>query len=116
MKIVDKIAAVLLTLLGLTHSAFTFAYAHKGAGAINAAMFLGAGIAIVLGGVLNGVRIARPGDSLLRNVSLGANILMTIFCLAVLHAIGSGVSKAPQTVVVTTVVVIELIFSAVPRG
>ena len=115
MKIVDKIAMVLLTLLGVVHSSFTFAYAHKGAGAINAAWFLGAGIAFILGGVMNGVRIARPGDRLLRNASLAGNILLTVFCFAVLHAVGSGISKAPQVVLVISFVVLELIFSVVPR-
>jgi hypothetical protein len=115
MRIVDKICAALLTLLGVVHCSFTFAFAHKGNGATNAALFLGAGIAIIIAGMMNGVRLARAADALLRNVSLAANILLAVFCFAMIHAVGSGISKAPQVVVVTAFVVIELIFSAVPR-
>lgn len=115
MRTVDKIAAALLTLLGVVHCSFTFAYAHKGGGPVNAALFLGAGIAIIIAGMLNGVRLARAADALICNVSRASNILVALFCFAMIHAVGSGISKAPQVVLVTAFVVIELIFSVVPR-
>lgn len=116
MKLIDKIAAMLLAVLGLVHSSFTIVYAHQpNITPLDAAWFLGSGVAMISVGLLNGLRISRPGDALIRIASLMGNILALIFSLGALHALGPHIKEAPQAIAVTAVVVIELAFSAVPR-
>ena len=111
----DKCLCIALLLFALIHCYFTLAYTHKDGRAVNGALFLGFGVAMVLTAMMNGVRIARAGDAMLRKVSLVGNVLMLVAMLAMLHAIGSGIAKAPQAVVGAVLVGLELVFSAVPR-
>jgi hypothetical protein len=116
MRLIDKIAAFLLVALGLVHSSVVGVYVHgQHKDPADGAWFLGAGVAMIAVGLLNFVRVSRPGDSLIRVSSLIANIFAAIFCLAALHAFGAHLKEAPQAIVVAAVVVIELAFSAVPR-
>ncbi len=110
MKITDQIAAWLIVVLGVIHSAFTLrAYATFSMAAM---WFLGTGLLIILVGALNLLRIryaaVAPG---LRAVCLATNIVV----LAYAGAIASRLSlkQNPQAVVVLVLMLLELIFSIV---
>jgi hypothetical protein len=116
MKTVDKVAAVLLAVLGLIHSLLTGAYVHgQHKEPADGAWFLGSGVALIAVGLLNFVRASRPGDRLIRISCLLSNIFAVIFCVAVFHLLGSHIMEAPQAILVAALVVVELVFSAVPN-
>ncbi len=110
MKVIDQIAAWLIVVLGVIHSAYTLrAYASFNMAAM---WFLGTGLLIILVGAVNLLRIrsgsVAPG---LRAVCLTANVIV----LAYAGAIASRLSlkQNPQAVVVLVLMLLELIFSIV---
>lgn len=108
MKILDQVVGWALVILGATHCSFTaIVFKHFN---MNAAWFLGAGLALILLGALNLLRVryaaVAPG---LRSVCIAANAVMLLFVLAV-GAVFS-LRQNPQAVLGVVLVAAALLLS-----
>ena len=111
-RLVDRIFAWALLILGLVHCAFTpIAYARW---SIEAIWFLSAGLALIFAGMLNLLRIAynavAPGT---RAASLLANVLLLSLTVGIAGAV--TLRNNPQVIVAGVIVVVELFFSLLRR-
>ena len=110
MKIVDRIFACVLLLLGCIHCAVTFVV-HKTL-TIEAIWFVSGGLVLIFGALLNLVRLARPDDRLLARVSAFANLLLfALFGIATPWLLHSVLKQNPQVIVVAVAVAAEFGFS-----
>lgn len=110
MKMVDRAFAWLLLLLGCIHSAATF-IVHKTL-TLDAVWFVSGGLAMIFGGLLNMVRVARFEDRLVVRISLLANLLLfALFVIVVPWVLRNNIKQNPQVIVVGIAVVGELLFS-----
>lgn len=112
MRLIDRIFAWALLVLGLVHCAFTpIAYAQF---SINAIWFLGAGMAMVFAAMLNLLRISysavAPGTRL---AALIANVLLLSLSVGIAGAV--TLHNNPQVIVAGVIVLVELLFSLLRR-
>jgi uncharacterized membrane protein YbaN (DUF454 family) len=106
MKILDWICAVIVLALGVVHCVFTpFAYHSFSLAAL---WFLGTGLALIFGGMLNVLRL-HGGGSLTRTFSVIANACM--LAVALLFALKVSLAHNPQGIVLLVVLAGELLFS-----
>ncbi|HEY7403222.1 MAG TPA: hypothetical protein VIB39_06855 [Candidatus Angelobacter sp.] len=110
MKTVDRVFAWILLLLGCIHCAATFVV-HKTL-TLDAVWFISGGLVMILGALLNLVRIARTEDRLVVRVSLLANLLQfAVFVVVVPWVLRNDIRQNPQVIAVGVAVAAELFFS-----
>ena len=110
MKTTDRICAWIVLLLGCVHCAVTFVV-HK-TFTVEAIWFISGGLVLIFGALLNLVRIARPDDRLLAQVSALANLLLfALFGIAVPWLLHRDLKQNPQVIVVAIAIAVELGFS-----
>lgn len=110
MKLVDRIFAWALVVMGLVHCALTH-LVHP-AWTIDTIWFLCGGLAMIFAGMLNILRIAYAGVApATRIAALLANVLM----LSVTVGLGSllPLRSNPQVGIVGILLLVELVFSAI---
>jgi len=108
MKILDKIAAWLLLLMGLIHAGVTFRI-YKTFD-LNAAWFFSTAIAIWLTAALNLLRIRYGGLApALRWITLIANLLLLALDVAI--AIAAPLRSNPQVSVLAVLLALGIVFS-----
>ena len=111
MKILDWICAVVVLALGVVHCVFTpFAYPSFSVAAL---WFLGAGLALIFGGMLNVLRLQGASSPLARTFSAMANAGMLAFAL--LFAAQVSLARNPQGIVLIVVLTGEFLFSLLQR-
>lgn len=109
MKTVDKIFAWILLVMGIIHCGATFiARPHFG---YDSAWFFTAGIAFIAAGLLNLIRTQSGKSGLPRFGSTAVNVLLTLVCVALVLLRGLSTFHAPQVIIVTVAILVELIFS-----
>ena len=110
MKIFDRIVAILILLLGATHSAFSpvFHGHYDDAGM----WFLSGGLMMAFLGLMNLVRTASPGAAA-RWAALAANVLGLVFVLALVPLF--PLRQNPQVAVFIVLVVAATIMSITRR-
>lgn len=107
MKIVDRIAAWLIVLLGGIHGAFTLkAYP---AFTLPAMWFLGTGLLLMLVGAVNLLRIRSVGERGLGAVCLATNVVMLAFTGAIASRL--SLKENPQAAIIVVLLLVEMIFS-----
>jgi intracellular septation protein A len=110
MKIIDRILAWILLVLGCVHCFVTF-LVHK-TFTVEAIWFLSGGLVLIFGALLNLVRIARPSDGLLARASALANLLLfALFGIATPWLLHRHLQQNPQVIAVAIAVAGELGFS-----
>lgn len=110
MKMIDRILAWLLLLLGCLHCAVSFVV-HK-VFTVEAIWFVSGGLVLIFGALLNLVRIARPDDRLLARASALANLLLfALFGIAMVWLLRGDLKHNPQVIVVAIAVAAEFGFS-----
>jgi Ca2+/Na+ antiporter len=110
MKIVDRVFAWILLVLGCIHCAATFAV-HK-ALTLDAVWFFSGGLVMILGALLNLLRAARPEDGLVVRISLLANLLLfALFVIVVPWVLRNDIRQNPQVIAVGVTVAAEFFFS-----
>ncbi|HKD79789.1 MAG TPA: hypothetical protein VKH81_08860 [Candidatus Angelobacter sp.] len=110
MKILDRIFAWLLLLLGCIHCVAAF-LVHKTL-TLDVIWFVSGGLAQIFGALLNLVRAARPEDRLVVRVSLLANLLLfAVFAIAVPWLLRNDIRQNPQVIALGVAVAAELFFS-----
>ena len=110
MKTTDRIFAWIVLLLGCVHCAVTFVV-HK-TFTVEAIWFISGGLVLIFGALLNLVRIARPDDRLLAQVSALANLLLfAFFGIAMIWLLRGDLKQNPQVIVVAIAIAVELGFS-----
>jgi hypothetical protein len=109
LKTVDKIFAWILVVMGCIHCGGTFiARPHF---SIDGVWFFTGGIALIASGLLNLIRIQSGKGGLPRISSITINVLMALACLAIVWLRGLSSFHAPQLIIVTIAVMVEVIFS-----
>ncbi len=107
MKIVDRVAAWLILLLGGIHSAFTLkAYP---AFTLSAMWFLGTGLLLILVGAVNLLRIRSVGVRGLGAVCLATNVVMLAFTGAIASRL--SLKENPQAAITVVLLLVEMICS-----
>ena len=110
MRKLDLVFAWLLVLLGCVHGAGTF-IVHKSF-TIEAVWFFSGGLVMIMGALLNFLRIARPEDRMTAGICLLANVLLFgVFVVAVPWTLWNDLKQNPQVFVVAIGVVVELVFA-----
>jgi hypothetical protein len=110
MKMIDRIFAWIVLLLGCTHCAVTFVV-HK-VFTVEAIWFVSGGLVLIFGALLNLVRIARPDDRLLARISALATLLLfALFGIAMTWLVHRDLKQNPQVIVVAIAIAAELGFS-----
>jgi intracellular septation protein A len=110
MKMIDRILAWVLLVLGCVHCAVTFVV-HK-TFTVEAIWFLSGGLVLIFGALLNLVRIARPDDRLLARAGALANLLLfALFGIATPWLLHRDLKQNPQVIVVAIAAAGELAFS-----
>ena len=110
MKLVDRILAWVLLVLGCVHCAVTFVV-HK-TFTVEAIWFVSGGLVLIFGALLNLVRIARRDDTLPARASALANLLLfALFGTAMPWLVHHDLRQNPQVILVAIAVAAELVFS-----
>ena len=110
MKMIDRILAWVLLVLGCVHCAVTFVV-HKIFTAETIWFFSG-GLVLIFGALLNLVRIARPDDRLLARASALANLLLfAVFGIATPWLLYRHLQQNPQVIVAAIATAGEFGFS-----
>jgi hypothetical protein len=109
LKTVDKIFAWILVVMGCIHCGATFIarpnFSYDGV------WFFTAGIAFIAAGLLNLIRSQSGKGELPRVGSIAVNVLLTLACLSIVWLRGFSALHAPQVIIVTVAIVVELILS-----
>lgn len=110
MKIVDRLAAVLILLLGIVHVSLApvFRGRYNGAGM----WFLSGGLMLIFLGLLNLARIGSPGAAA-RWAALAGNILALAFVCGLVPLVSLG--QNPQVTFAILLIAAATVFSAVRR-
>jgi hypothetical protein len=109
LKTVDKIFAWILVVMGCIHCGATFiARPHF---SYDSVWFFAGGIAFIAAGLLNLIRTQSGKGGLSRIGSIAVNVLLTLACIAIVLLTGLSTFHAPQVMIVTVAIVVELIFS-----
>ncbi len=110
MKMIDRLLAWVVLVLGCVHCAVTFVV-HKSL-TVEAIWFVSGGLVMIFGALLNLVRIARPDDRLPAWASAVANLLLLpVFVAAVPWLLRHQLKQNPQVIVLAIAVAAELGFS-----
>jgi hypothetical protein len=110
MKLIDRILAWVLLVLGCVHCAVTFVV-HK-TFTVEAIWFVSGGLVLIFGALLNLVRIARRDDTLPARASALANLLLfALFGIAVPWLLHRDLKQNPQVIVAAIAVTAEFGFS-----
>lgn len=110
MKTVDRVFAWILLVLGCIHCVATF-LVHKTL-TLDAIWFVSGGLVMILGALLNMVRVARPDDRLVVGVSLLANFLLfATFAVALPWLLRHELKQNLQVIVVGIAIAVETAFS-----
>ena len=110
MRTADRIFAWIVLLLGCVHCAVTFVV-HK-TFTVEAIWFVSGGLVLILGALLNLVRIARTNDRLLARASAVANLLLfALFGIAMVWLLHRDLKQNPQVIMAAIAISAELGFS-----
>jgi len=110
MKLLDRIVAILIMLLGAIHSAFApvFRGRYDGAGM----WFLSGGLMMIFLGLLNLVRAASPGAAA-RRAALAGSVLGLAFVIGLLPL--APLRQNPQVAVAIVLMAAATLFSLLGR-
>ena len=105
MKTVDRIFAWMLVVLGCIRCGTAMMPSHFSSDSLSG------GTAIIAAGFMNVFRTQSSNGSLRRFASIAINLLLTFSCLIFIWLRGTSILHAPQTIILTVALIVELIFS-----
>jgi hypothetical protein len=110
MKILDRIFAWILLLLGCVHGVGTF-LVYKTL-VMDAVWFFCGALAIIFGALFNLARISRPADRLVAGLTVIVNlILLAVFVAVVPWILRHNLKANPQVIVVAAALIVEFVLS-----
>lgn len=109
MKIIDYLLAWTLVALGVVHCVFTLVM-HRGF-SLGAVWSLGTGVALILAGLINYLRIHSGRVAGLRTVCIVSNLLVLATALMAAYFFVHLLTRNPQVPILLVAIVGELIFS-----
>ena len=110
MKILDRIFAWILLLLGCVHGVGTF-LTYKTL-VMDGVWFFCGGLAIIFGALFNLARISRTSDRLVAGLTVIVNlILVAVFVAVVPWILRHDLKTNPQVIVLATALIVEFILS-----
>jgi hypothetical protein len=111
MKTLDRVFAWALLVLGGLHTAGSVVLMSKNL-SLNSAWFFSGGLAVIFCSCLNLIRTYRPPDRLVAKISSVANLLLLVLAMLLAWVLRHDLKQNPQAIVLVTIVVLELLFSA----
>lgn len=110
MKTSDRIFAWIVLLLGCIHCVVTFVVYKTFT--VDTIWFVSGGLVLIIGALLNLVRIATPDDTAPARASALANLLLfALFGIATPWLLHRDLKQNPQVIVAAIAVAVELGFS-----
>lgn len=111
MKMLDRILAWLLLVLGCLHTAGAVVLMSKNLN-LDSAWFFSGGLAVIFGAFLNLIRVYRPPDNTIARISVVANLLLLVLAALLCWVLRHDLKQNPQAVVLVSVMILELFLSA----